>query len=114
MPASLVEPPTVDNRSLRSDPSHPGFRLSGCRGLGTARSVNRRHDVRKRGVKTPKESPRCPRTFANHNDVAQDAEPLWRAGSQCDRDENETKGDSDRGESAERAGSGEVLAILRG
>ena len=60
-------------------------------------------------MKTPKESPRCPRTFANHNDVAQDAEPLWRAGSQCDRDENETKGDSDRGESAERAGSGEVL-----
>jgi len=54
----------------------------------------------------PRESCRYPK---DHNDVAQDAKPLWRAGSRCDRDENETKGDSDRSERVERAGGGEVL-----
>jgi hypothetical protein len=45
----------------------------------------------------------------DHNDVAQDAEPLWCAGSRCDGDEDETKGDSDRSKDVERAGGGEVL-----
>ena len=54
----------------------------------------------------PRESCRYPK---DHNDVAQDAKPLWRARSRCDRDENETKGDSDHSEDVERAGGGEVL-----
>ena len=71
-----------------------------------SQSTARRQEARR---EDPEGVATLPRTFANHNDVAQDAELLGRAGSQCDRDENETKGDSDRGESAEWAGSGEVL-----
>ncbi len=33
---------------------------------------------------------------SNHNHVAQDAERPWGAGRRCHRDQEETKGDSDR------------------
>ena len=40
---------------------------------------------------------------SDHNDVAQDAERLGRAGCRCHRDQDETKGDSDRSDDVERA-----------
>jgi len=45
----------------------------------------------------------------DQDDVAQHAERLWRAGSRCHRDQDETKSDSDRSDDVERAGSDEVL-----
>lgn len=45
---------------------------------------------------------------SNQDDVAQDAERLWRAGCRCHRDQDETKGDSDRSDDVERAGRDEV------
>jgi hypothetical protein len=45
----------------------------------------------------------------DQDDVAQHAERLWRAGSRCHRDQDETKSDSDRSDGVERAGSDEVL-----
>jgi hypothetical protein len=45
----------------------------------------------------------------DQDDGAKDAERLWRAGSRCHRDQDETKSDSDRREDVERAGSDEAL-----
>ena len=52
------------------------------------------------------ESRRYPK---DHDDVANDAERPWRAGSRCHRDQDQTKSDSDRSDDVERAGSHEVL-----
>jgi hypothetical protein len=46
----------------------------------------------------------------DQDEVAQDAERLWRAGNRCHRNQDETKGDSDRGDDVERAGSDGVFS----
>jgi hypothetical protein len=46
---------------------------------------------------------------SDQDEVAQSAERLWRAGNRCHRDQDETKGDSDRGDYVERAGSDGVF-----
>ena len=54
-------------------------------------------------------SPDCHQTHESrrypkdHDDVAQDAERFWRAGSRCHRDQDQTKSDSDRRDDVERA-----------
>ena len=46
---------------------------------------------------------------SDQDDVAQDADRFWRAGCRCHRDQDETKGDSDRSDEVERAGRDGVL-----
>jgi hypothetical protein len=45
----------------------------------------------------------------DQDEIAQNAERLWRAGNRCHRNQYETKSDSDRGDDVERAGSDGVL-----
>jgi hypothetical protein len=42
---------------------------------------------------------------SDHDEVAQNPERPWRARNRCHRDQEEAKGDSDRGDEVERAGS---------
>ena len=46
---------------------------------------------------------------SDQDEVAQNAERLWRAGNRCHRNQDETKGDSDRGDDVERTGSDGVF-----
>ena len=46
---------------------------------------------------------------SEQDDVAQDADRLWRAGCRCRRDQDETKGDSDRSDEVEHTRRDGVL-----
>ena len=46
---------------------------------------------------------------SDQDEVAQNAERLWRAGNRCHRNQDKTKGDSDRGNDVERTGSDGVF-----
>ena len=46
---------------------------------------------------------------SDQDDVSQDADRLWRAGSRCRRDQDKTKGDSDRSDEVEQTRRDGVL-----
>jgi hypothetical protein len=45
------------------------------------------------------------RDLGDQDEIAQNAERLWRVGNRCHRGQDETKSDADRGDDVERAGS---------
>ena len=47
---------------------------------------------------------------SDQNEIAQNAERLWRARNRCNRDKNKTKGNANRADDVERTGSDEVLS----
>jgi len=46
---------------------------------------------------------------SDQDEVAQNPKRLWRAGNGCHRNQDETNGDSDRGDDVKRSGSDEVV-----